>query len=124
MCWWVGASDAGWCAWDGKVAANDELISSTVLTSATSGRSGRSPAASRRSGTSGTRRSDQPGGRRIRENTSLPLNDDSVDLVITNSVPIDTVSLGQPGVQSSEIRRILAPGGQWIHDGQVRYTKP
>lgn len=58
------------------------------------------------------------------ENTDLPLNDDSVDLVITNSVPIDTVILGQPGVQSSEVRRVLVPGGQWVHDGAVRYTKP
>ena len=54
----------------------------------------------------------------------LPINDDSVDLVITNSVPVDIVSLGQPGVQSSEIRRILVAGGQWVHDGTVRYTKP
>jgi hypothetical protein len=60
----------------------------------------------------------------ICDNTSLPINDDSVNLVITNSVPIDTVFLGQPGVQSSEIRRILAPGGQWVHDGTVRFTKP
>ena len=60
----------------------------------------------------------------ICENTSLPLGDDSVDLVITNSVPIDTVTLGQPGVQSSEIRRILASGGHWVHDGKVRFTKP
>jgi hypothetical protein len=60
----------------------------------------------------------------ICENTSLPINDDSVNLVITNSVPIDVVSLGEPGVQSSEIRRILAPGGRWVHDGNVRFTKP
>jgi len=60
----------------------------------------------------------------ICENTGLPINDDSVDLVITNSVPIDMVTLGQPGVQSSEIRRILASGGQWVHDGKVRFTKP
>ena len=60
----------------------------------------------------------------ICENTSLPINNDSVDLVITNSVPIDMVFLGQPGVQSSEIRRILASGGQWVHDGKVRFTKP
>jgi hypothetical protein len=60
----------------------------------------------------------------ISENTSLPFNDDSVDLVITNSVPIDIVSLGQPGVQSSEIRRILVSGGQWVHDGKVRFIKP
>jgi hypothetical protein len=57
-------------------------------------------------------------------NTRLPINDDSVDLVITNSVPIDTVVLGEPGVQSREIERILVPGGQWVHDGAVRYVKP
>ena len=60
----------------------------------------------------------------ICENTDLPINDDSVDLVITNSVPIDLTSLGQPGVQSSEIRRILVSGGHWLHDGAVRFTKP
>jgi hypothetical protein len=60
----------------------------------------------------------------ICENIRLPIHDDSVDLVITNSVPIDRAFLGQPGVQSSEIRRILAPGGQWVHDGKVRFTKP
>ena len=60
----------------------------------------------------------------IYPNVHLPINDDSVDLVITNSVPVDIVSLGQPGVQSSEIRRILVAGGQWVHDGTVRYTKP
>jgi hypothetical protein len=60
----------------------------------------------------------------ICENTDLPLHDDSVDLVITNSVPIDIPALGQPGVQSSEIRRILVSGGRWVHDGAVRFTKP
>jgi hypothetical protein len=39
-------------------------------------------------------------------------------------VPIDIVVLGHPGVQSSEIKRILAFGGQWVHDGTVRFTKP
>jgi hypothetical protein len=57
-------------------------------------------------------------------NTRLPINDDSVDEVITNSVPIDVVILGEPGIQSSEVYRILAPGGRWVHDGNVRYTKP
>lgn len=57
-------------------------------------------------------------------NTRLPINDDSVDEVITNSVPVDTVILGAPGIQSSEVLRVLAPGGRWVHDGAVRYTKP
>src|SRR5437763_15249353 len=56
-------------------------------------------------------------------NTPLPINGDSVDRALTNSVPIDTVSLGQPGIQSSEIRRVLVSGGEWVHDGAVRYTK-
>jgi hypothetical protein len=60
----------------------------------------------------------------ICENVALPINDESVELVITNSVPIDTITLGQPGVQSSEIKRILVSGGQWVHDGEVRFTKP
>jgi hypothetical protein len=60
----------------------------------------------------------------ICENANLPINDESVDLVITNSVPIDIVVLGQPGVQSSEISRILISGGRWVHDGTVRFTKP
>lgn len=57
-------------------------------------------------------------------NTKLPINDDSVNRVITNSVPIDVVVLGEPGIQSSEIYRILASGGEWKHDGIVRYKKP
>jgi hypothetical protein len=60
----------------------------------------------------------------ICRNTLLPIHDDSVDVVFTNSVPIDIVVFGEPGVQSSEIRRILAPGDRWIHDGNVRLTKP
>lgn len=57
-------------------------------------------------------------------NARLPLADESVEEVITNSVPVDLVILGESGVQSSEIYRILAPGGRWVHDGNVRYTKP
>jgi hypothetical protein len=39
----------------------------------------------------------------ICRNTHLPIHDDSVDVVITNSVPIDIVVFGEPGIQSSEI---------------------
>jgi hypothetical protein len=60
----------------------------------------------------------------ICRNEQLPIQDDSMDLVITNAVPIDILGLGGPGVQSSEIRRILRSGGQWIHDGRLTYTKP
>jgi hypothetical protein len=57
-------------------------------------------------------------------NVLLPIADDSIDLVITNSVPIDSVMFGEPTVQSSEIKRILATNGEWKHDANLRYTKP
>src|SRR5262245_38065211 len=57
-------------------------------------------------------------------NMSLPIPDNSVDEVHTNSVPIDVMTWQGPGVQSSEIRRILKSGGHWIRDGALAYTKP
>ena len=52
----------------------------------------------------------------IADNTNLPFADNSMDEVITNSVPID-IDIGfGPGVQSSEIARILKPGGAWLKD--------
>jgi hypothetical protein len=60
----------------------------------------------------------------ICDNTYLPIPDNSLDEVITNNVPIDITTWMGPGVQSSEIRRILKPGGRWIRDGVVHYTKP
>jgi hypothetical protein len=60
----------------------------------------------------------------ISSNLALPFAPDSVDEVITNSVPVDRTTFLGPGVQSSEIRRILKPGGGWIRDGVVVYTKP
>ena len=57
-------------------------------------------------------------------NLSLPFPNDSVTFVYTNGVPIYFCSLHGPGVQSSEIRRILKPGGRWIKDGKVEWTKP
>ncbi len=60
----------------------------------------------------------------IAPNTQLPFADDSVDEVITNSVPIDQVTYRGPGVQTSEIKRILKPGGRWINNGQEAYVKP
>lgn len=57
-------------------------------------------------------------------NTALALPDDSVDVVYTNGVPVDFPSTYGPGVQSSEIRRILKAGGLWIHDGILRWIKP
>jgi len=57
-------------------------------------------------------------------NIPLPLPDDSVDVVYTNGVPLDRVTHVGPGVQSSEIKRILKPGGQWIKDGRPEWNKP
>jgi hypothetical protein len=61
----------------------------------------------------------------IADNISLPLPDDSFDQVLTNNLPpVDSVTWLGPTVQTSEIRRILKSGGQWIDNGMVRYTKP
>jgi hypothetical protein len=60
----------------------------------------------------------------ISSNLHLPFANNSVDVVYTNSVPIDHMSLHGPGVQSSEVRRILKSGGVWINDGNVYYVKP
>ena len=57
-------------------------------------------------------------------NTSVAINDESMDLVITNSVPIDGIHFGGPGIQTSEVHRILSSGGVWLYDGFVRFTKP
>jgi hypothetical protein len=57
-------------------------------------------------------------------NVPLPFPDGSVDRVYTDSVPIDVATWLGPGVQSSEIRRILKAGGEWIRDGVLYYTKP
>ena len=58
-------------------------------------------------------------------NDVITLPDDSVDSVYTNNVPVDTTNVWFGlGVQSSEIRRILKPGGVWIRDGVLFYTKP
>lgn len=60
----------------------------------------------------------------IAPNDRLPFADESVDVVYTNSVPIDMTTHLGPGVQSSEIRRILKSGGIWVRDRRVRYRKP
>lgn len=57
-------------------------------------------------------------------NAPLPFLNDFVDRVYTESVPIDVTTWLGPGVQSSEIRRILKSGGQWIKDGQMEWMKP
>lgn len=60
----------------------------------------------------------------IADNMHLPFAGDSMDQVITNSVPIDLMTHLGPGVQSNEIQRILKSGGRWIRDGTVWYVKP
>jgi hypothetical protein len=47
----------------------------------------------------------------ISTNVSLPFADQSVGTVVTNSVPIDTSTWLGPGIQSSEVWRILQPDG-------------
>lgn len=58
------------------------------------------------------------------ENVRLPFPDASVDQVVTNGVPIDRSTWLGPGVQSSEIKRVLKKGAIWLHDGVGAYTKP
>lgn len=55
----------------------------------------------------------------IADNTALPFADNSVDVVITNNVPIDGNTWLGPGVQTGEILRILAEDGIWINNGIV-----
>jgi hypothetical protein len=57
-------------------------------------------------------------------NTHLPIPDGIVDLIISNNVPIDFTTWLGPGVQSSEVRRVLRSGGEWHHNGVVIYIKP
>ena len=54
----------------------------------------------------------------------LPYKDNSVPKVHTNSVPIDRPDGLFPSIVSSEIKRVLVPGGQWIRDNVVVFTKP
>ena len=57
-------------------------------------------------------------------NQNLPLAGSSIDLVVTNSIAIDQTVLGEPTIQSSEIQRILASPGRWVHDGLIRLQRP
>src|SRR6476660_3044352 len=60
----------------------------------------------------------------ICDNLAVPLPDGCADEVLTNSLPIDVPSLHGPGVQSSEIRRLLKTGGVWTRDGLHHFVKP
>ena len=57
-------------------------------------------------------------------NLDLPFADEGVDFVCSNNVPIDGSTWLGPGIQSSEIRRVLRSGGEWRHDGIIVFTKP
>jgi hypothetical protein len=57
-------------------------------------------------------------------NTGLPFPDASIDSVYSNNVPVDSHTWLGPGVQSSEVQRVLRSGGEWRHDAVVVYTKP
>lgn len=57
-------------------------------------------------------------------NSAIGRSDNSVETVLTNGVPVDRSSMLGPGVQSTEIRRILKPGGEWYLDGELEWTKP
>jgi ubiquinone/menaquinone biosynthesis C-methylase UbiE len=59
----------------------------------------------------------------VADNTALPFADESVDQVVTNSVPIDVDTPMGPGIQSNEVWRILKPGGQWLHNG-IQVPRP
>jgi SAM-dependent methyltransferase len=60
----------------------------------------------------------------IADNQTLPFPDDFVDDVLTDSVPLDQNGYYGPGVQTSEIKRILKPGCRWVHEGVVLWVKP
>ncbi|HEX3659210.1 MAG TPA: RHS repeat-associated core domain-containing protein, partial [Pirellulales bacterium] len=59
----------------------------------------------------------------ISSNAQLPFATNSVPGVITNSVPVNINNYLGPGIQSSEVQRILAPGSTWIHNGVIQYYK-
>jgi hypothetical protein len=55
----------------------------------------------------------------------LPFRSGTVPKVITNSVAVDRSMGGlYPKISSAEIQRVLKPGGSWVDNGVVRYTKP
>lgn len=60
----------------------------------------------------------------ISQNTALPFGNNSVRTVFSNNTPIGGQFFLGPGIQASQVQRILQSGGQWIHNGQVIFTKP
>jgi hypothetical protein len=58
----------------------------------------------------------------VSSNAELPFRSASIGQVYTNSVPLDQSTFLGPGVQTSEIRRILQDGGRWIDNGMLVYV--
>jgi hypothetical protein len=58
------------------------------------------------------------------QNANLPFADGGIDFVFSNNVPVDQMTWLGLGIQSSEIQRVLRPGGQWQHNGTIVFTKP
>ena len=59
----------------------------------------------------------------IVDNLALPFAAGSATTVITNNVPINVTTFIGPGVQSSEVWRILSVEGSWFNNG-VRMARP
>jgi organic radical activating enzyme len=55
----------------------------------------------------------------VEDNKKLPFKNNSIDEVITSSVPIDIDTFLELRVQSSEIKRILNKKGKWINNGKI-----
>lgn len=53
----------------------------------------------------------------VSENLKLPFRDGGAEMVVTNGVPVDMSAYLGVGISSSEIRRVLASTGSWLHDG-------
>ena len=54
----------------------------------------------------------------------LPFRTGTVPKVITNSVNVGKSMGVYPKIPREEIIRVLKPGGTWVRDGKVFYTKP
>lgn len=52
----------------------------------------------------------------VSNNLKLPFATGALDEVVTNSVPVDMTTFLGPGVQTSEVGRIIAKGGVWRHN--------
>jgi hypothetical protein len=55
--------------------------------------------------------------------SQLPFKTDSAQTVHTNSVPLDRPTFLGPSPSSSDISRVLGPGGQWFNNGSLWYQR-